>query len=715
MIGALNDALIRAFAAIFIMSIEATLVAVIVMLIKRAFSSKINVRVSYLLWGLVFIRLIFPALPQSSISILNYADFGLATRISAWKDAALNRSAGGVLPTEDPLDVGAHRDTSANSRSSAIADEQQSHTRESMEGGDVQAHAPYDRFRKSIISILSSKLSPRVTLLISSYLWAAGTILIAAYLLARNALFSRQLKNMSHISSPGLSKAVDRIKSITKVNRTVRFVEMEGIASPCVVGIINHTIILPEGLLGQMLAGDGGRDNMQAIGRAGGFRPKEGMAAQAGVERRLGLAERAQSDEKALFHILAHEFAHIKHNDLAVNWLASLACAVHWFNPVVWHCLKLLRREQELCADAYAMSLMDEEEFEQYGQTLLSVIKKSRKHLPSPVMAGIAEKKDALKQRIASIATFTKKKYRLTLTGILAVLAAAIFLCTSPMRYSGKKSIGFRPDDPSYLNIVYERGYKIVHQSQISHKVNFTPDMFPDEYVIAYQSDDIDWRIPLFTYENTTAYLKCIVESNESPDYLYAIFYFIHDVDGSPGNILSVSTVNFEDNASRSFTLTADVERDIFSPSLGTTIEDTVSLRGVGPGCQMAIYLKRSVVEQTGGQFTVTLKGLNLISYVPKSQYIPLDEQKKRRIRDMVYDRIVAGSKEKLTGEEEVYAMVGQKGQKVVDLESKTWVDVSGRYVYWVSFRTQLDGMLGPITALVDPETERIIGVFLRY
>lgn len=51
----------------------------------------------------------------------------------------------------------------------------------------------------------------------------------------------------------------------------------------------------------------------------------------------------------------------------------------------------------------------------------------------------------------------------------------------------------------------------------------------------------------------------------------------------------------------------------------------------------------------------------------------------------------------------------------MLDLESKAWVDVSGRYVYLVSFRAKSDGLLGPITALVDLRTERIIGVFPRY
>lgn len=156
---------------------------------------------------------------------------------------------------------------------------------------------------------------------------------------------------------------------------------------------------------------------------------------------------------------------------------------------------------------------------------------------------------------------------------------------------------------------------------------------------------------------------------------------------------------------------------DVFSSSLKTTIEDAVSGRSIGPGCQMAIYLKKSVVEQTKGQFTVTLEGLNLISYVPKSQYVPLDEQKKKRIRDMVYNELIAGSvdKLKLTGEEEIYATVGFKGRHVIGLDPIKWIDVSGKYVYYVSFCTELDGLLGPITALVDPKTEKIIGVFPRY
>ncbi|NLO83056.1 MAG: hypothetical protein GX094_08390 [Clostridiales bacterium] len=319
------------------------------------------------------------------------------------------------------------------------------------------------------------------------------------------------------------------------------------------------------------------------------------------------------------------------------------------------------------------------------------------------------------------INVFRKHKYRLKVAGILAVLIAVVFLCTSRMNYKNAGDVSFGSDDPSYSKVMEEKDYKIVNQSLIGSSITFTPEMFPEEYVMAYESDDIDWKIPLFTCENTTVYLKCIVQSNESPDYLYAIFYFIHDIGKTPGNILTVGKVNFKDELPDSYTPTANVKRDVFSLSLDTTIEDAVSLRGTGPGSQMAIYLKRSVVEQTKGDFTVELESLNLISYVPKSQYIPLDEEKKKRIRDMVYNELidsgVNGRADKLglTGEEEIYAAVAFKGQQVIEPYENKLMDVSGRYMYYVSFHTEMDGLLGSITVLVDPKSEKITGVFPRY
>ena len=49
--------------------------------------------------------------------------------------------------------------------------------------------------------------------------------------------------------------------------------------------------------------------------------------------------------------VLLHELAHIARRDCLVQMLARLACAVHWFNPLVYRATARLRAEQERASD----------------------------------------------------------------------------------------------------------------------------------------------------------------------------------------------------------------------------------------------------------------------------------------------------------------------------------------------------------------------------
>src|SRR5690348_1458793 len=45
--------------------------------------------------------------------------------------------------------------------------------------------------------------------------------------------------------------------------------------------------------------------------------------------------------------VLCHELAHIKRGDVFTQFLASLAAAVYWFNPLVWMVARAMRAERE--------------------------------------------------------------------------------------------------------------------------------------------------------------------------------------------------------------------------------------------------------------------------------------------------------------------------------------------------------------------------------
>lgn len=56
-------------------------------------------------------------------------------------------------------------------------------------------------------------------------------------------------------------------------------------------------------------------------------------------------------------HVFAHELAHIRRADTRSQAVAHVACALYWFNPLVWLAARAMRRERERACDDMVIAL----------------------------------------------------------------------------------------------------------------------------------------------------------------------------------------------------------------------------------------------------------------------------------------------------------------------------------------------------------------------
>jgi beta-lactamase regulating signal transducer with metallopeptidase domain len=85
--------------------------------------------------------------------------------------------------------------------------------------------------------------------------------------------------------------------------------------------------------------------------------PEAAMPATWGLLRPTILLPREScnwSDSKTRA-VLLHELAHVRRRDCLTQLVAQAACAIYWFNPLIWWCGAMLRKERERAADDYVL------------------------------------------------------------------------------------------------------------------------------------------------------------------------------------------------------------------------------------------------------------------------------------------------------------------------------------------------------------------------
>ncbi|MFP5265624.1 MAG: M56 family metallopeptidase [Blastocatellia bacterium] len=138
-------------------------------------------------------------------------------------------------------------------------------------------------------------------------IWMAGALLILGRLFVGTVIVWGMTRRARRITDYEWLGLVETLASQVGVNRPVTLLKSGRITMPVTCGLARPSVLLPAD------------------------------------------ADRWSAERRHV--VLLHELAHVKRRDCLTQMLAQVACAIYWFNPLIWGAARQLRMERERACD----------------------------------------------------------------------------------------------------------------------------------------------------------------------------------------------------------------------------------------------------------------------------------------------------------------------------------------------------------------------------
>jgi len=173
---------------------QASVLVLFVLLIQGMLGARLNPRWRYALWLLVLLRLVLPTLPESTLSLFQFAPQPPVSLIAPVTEP--------IFPTA-PLPAPPI---------------------------DLPSPEPIHPF--SLYSLLA-------------LVWLAGAMILLVLTWHVNRQFARQMRNSPETTDPDLLKLLATTKTELGLRRSIRLIECAQVESPAIMGLFHPTLLLP--------------------------------------------------------------------------------------------------------------------------------------------------------------------------------------------------------------------------------------------------------------------------------------------------------------------------------------------------------------------------------------------------------------------------------------------------------------------------------------
>ena len=132
--------------------------------------------------------------------------------------------------------------------------------------------------------------------------------------------------------------------------------------------------------------------------------------------------------------VLCHERVHLQRRDYLFKPAALVICCVHWFNPLVWLAFYLMNMDCEMSCDEKVVKLLGEESKKIYSYTLLEEASGGewKRYRGGSICALLSFGEDHVKNRIRHVLDYRKPPYWVMIGAAAVLVILVVCLCSNP-------------------------------------------------------------------------------------------------------------------------------------------------------------------------------------------------------------------------------------------------------------------------------------------
>lgn len=216
-------------------------------------------------------------------------------------------------------------------------------------------------------------------------LWAVGSALVLVRLLAGVARLLWIERRATELTDDEWVRLTDGLSRRLRLGRIVRLLREPAATVPMTWGVFHPVVLLP--------------------------------------------AESEQWPDERRRVVLAHELAHVRRWDALTQWVAHLALALFWFNPLVWIAVRRLRQEREHACDDAVLEIGTRAA--DYASHLLDIVR-SLGSAPGAAAGLAMARRSQFEGRLLAILDGAVRRNAASRAAALATAAAAL-ACLLPL------------------------------------------------------------------------------------------------------------------------------------------------------------------------------------------------------------------------------------------------------------------------------------------